>query len=403
MTVPPRSARPLLISTTRSPIGPTAARPRSTSRPGGECPTPLCAMAATATSAADRWPLRRWRAQRPSSSRGYMSAPSPRADILDNVDPLPSLNGLVRTGGRLDVCKALPGCSNSPPPPPVAPVNSSVPVVSGAAQVGQVLSASTGSWSGSPSSYAYRWDRYSSAGGSRASIAGATASTYTLVGGDVGATIRVAVTASNSGGSATASSAQTAVVSGAVAAPATFGKAVVGGRSDTMAADRKRVNAYSVSSSVSVSKLSIYLQPTGTSGQQVLRGVVYADSGGTPGALVGVSNELSFASTQAAGWYDLTLPGGITLSAGRYWIGMLSGGSSSVAGFQWDPVAGARVYNSNSYTSAPSNPFGGVTGSDGGRCPSTPPTRPAEQSRVRSRPPRPRATPPTGVARSAGE
>jgi len=132
-----------------------------------------------------------------------------------------------------------------------------------------------------------------------------------------------------------------------------------------MAADRKRVNAYSVSSSVSVSKLSIYLQPTGTSGQQVLRGVVYADSGGTPGALVGVSNELSFASTQAAGWYDLTLPGGITLSAGRYWIGMLSGGSSSVAGFRWDPVAGARVYNSNSYTSAPSNPFGGVTGSDG--------------------------------------
>jgi len=162
-------------------------------------------------------------------SRGYMSAPSLRADILNNVDPLPSLNGLVRTGGRLDVCKALPGCSNSPPPPPVAPVNSSVPVVSGAAQVGQVLSASTGSWSGSPSSYAYRWDRCSSAGGSCASIAGATASTYTLVGGDVGATIRVAVTASNSGGSATASSAQTAVVSGAVAAPATFGKAVVGG------------------------------------------------------------------------------------------------------------------------------------------------------------------------------
>jgi len=51
-------------------------------------------------------------------SRGYMSAPSLRADILNNVDPLPSLNGLVRTGGRLDVCKALPGCSNSPPPPP---------------------------------------------------------------------------------------------------------------------------------------------------------------------------------------------------------------------------------------------------------------------------------------------
>jgi subtilisin family serine protease len=44
-------------------------------------------------------------------SRGYMSASSLKADILNNVDALPSLSGLVRTGGRLDVCKALPGCT----------------------------------------------------------------------------------------------------------------------------------------------------------------------------------------------------------------------------------------------------------------------------------------------------
>ncbi|MGZ4173315.1 MAG: S8 family serine peptidase [Solirubrobacteraceae bacterium] len=30
--------------------------------------------------------------------------------ILDNVDPIPGMSGLVRTGGRLDVCKAIPGC-----------------------------------------------------------------------------------------------------------------------------------------------------------------------------------------------------------------------------------------------------------------------------------------------------
>ena len=39
-----------------------------------------------------------------------MSATDLKARILDNVDPLPSLTGLVRTGGRLDICKALPGC-----------------------------------------------------------------------------------------------------------------------------------------------------------------------------------------------------------------------------------------------------------------------------------------------------
>jgi len=43
-------------------------------------------------------------------SRGYQSATALKADILNNVDPLPSLSGLIRSGGRLDVCRALPGC-----------------------------------------------------------------------------------------------------------------------------------------------------------------------------------------------------------------------------------------------------------------------------------------------------
>ena len=47
-----------------------------------------------------------------------MSATALKADILDNVDPLPSLSGKVITGGRLDVCKALPGCATQQQPPP---------------------------------------------------------------------------------------------------------------------------------------------------------------------------------------------------------------------------------------------------------------------------------------------
>jgi subtilisin family serine protease len=34
-----------------------------------------------------------------------------KAGILAGVDPLPSLSGLVRTGGRLNLCRALPGCT----------------------------------------------------------------------------------------------------------------------------------------------------------------------------------------------------------------------------------------------------------------------------------------------------
>src|SRR6202035_3951641 len=33
-----------------------------------------------------------------------------KADILEHVDKVPALEGKVITGGRLDVCKAMPGC-----------------------------------------------------------------------------------------------------------------------------------------------------------------------------------------------------------------------------------------------------------------------------------------------------
>lgn len=101
-----------------------------------------------------------------------------------------------------------------PPPPPDSPPSStSPPTASGTAVQGQTLTASTGSWSGStPMSYAYQWQRCNSSGGACAAISGATLATYLVASADVGATMRVSVTASNSVGSATASSAATAVV-----------------------------------------------------------------------------------------------------------------------------------------------------------------------------------------------
>ena len=44
-------------------------------------------------------------------SRQDMSPTALKADILQNVDQLPSLSGLIRTGGRLNICRALPGCT----------------------------------------------------------------------------------------------------------------------------------------------------------------------------------------------------------------------------------------------------------------------------------------------------
>ena len=94
-----------------------------------------------------------------------------------------------------------------------APANPSPPTVSGTAQAGSTLTASSGSWTGTaPIGYAHQWRRCDVAGANCADVSGATGTTYALGSADVGRTIRVRVTGSNASGSANAESAQTGVV-----------------------------------------------------------------------------------------------------------------------------------------------------------------------------------------------
>ncbi len=109
----------------------------------------------------------------------------------------------------------------------IPPSNTTPPSITGTTVDGQTLTASTGAWSGTPPlSYAYQWERCNSSGESCASISGATGSTYTLTDADVGDTLRVTVTASNSGGSASATSAASGVV---LRAPSSTAAPVVSG------------------------------------------------------------------------------------------------------------------------------------------------------------------------------
>jgi hypothetical protein len=79
--------------------------------------------------------------------------------------------------------------------------------------VGEALSTTDGTWTGTtPITYTYQWVHCDSAGASCGNIGGATASSYTIVAGDVGHTIRARVTAANSAGSALQDSAQTGAV-----------------------------------------------------------------------------------------------------------------------------------------------------------------------------------------------
>ena len=88
------------------------------------------------------------------------------------------------------------------------PFSVGLPNISGTAQVGNVLTATPGTWAGNnPISYAYQWQ--SCVGVTCSNIAGATNATYTIVSGDNGKTLLVKVAATNAYGTGNATSAKT--------------------------------------------------------------------------------------------------------------------------------------------------------------------------------------------------
>jgi hypothetical protein len=92
------------------------------------------------------------------------------------------------------------------------PVNTAPPTISGTAQQSQTLTGATGTWAGSPTNFAYQWQRCDPVGLACVNVTNATGPTYGVGAGDAGSGLRLAVTATNAVGSATALSAPTAVV-----------------------------------------------------------------------------------------------------------------------------------------------------------------------------------------------
>jgi len=108
------------------------------------------------------------------------------------------------------------------------PSNTAAPTISGTLAVGQTLTVSNGTWTGSPS-FSYQWQRCSSPT-SCSDITGATDRTYTVAAADNGNALRAQVTATNADGKATATSDRTGIV-GAPAntlQPVILGDAFVG-------------------------------------------------------------------------------------------------------------------------------------------------------------------------------
>ena len=125
--------------------------------------------------------------------------------IIQDTDSVP---GAYVSTGRVNAAKALSALGVGVQGPTLT--LTAPPTVRGQAIVGRVLSGTTGSWQSSPDTptYAYRWQRCWS--GACRAIGGAMASSYTVAPADVGASLKLTVTARVSTLSASASSAATA-------------------------------------------------------------------------------------------------------------------------------------------------------------------------------------------------
>jgi hypothetical protein len=74
------------------------------------------------------------------------------------------------------------------------------------------LTAAPAAWSNPPVSFAYQWQRCDASGAACTAIPGPTGQSYNIAAADAGATLRVAVTATNKVGHAIAASPQTPLV-----------------------------------------------------------------------------------------------------------------------------------------------------------------------------------------------
>ncbi len=142
---------------------------------------------------------------------------------------------------------------------------------------------------------------------------------------------------------------------------ATFGKTTVGASWGTDGNGYKSGCKFTLPEEGRVTKLTGHVRGL-AGGPQVRKGVIYADSAGAPGALKGVTAEVSIAASAAAAWVDLSFATPVDLAAGDYWLGFHTGGNNNASDSAYDTLTDGLQYNFNAYADGATDQFGTSTG-----------------------------------------
>ena len=215
-----------------------------------------------------------------------------------------------------------------------APIDSSPPVISGSAQLGQELSCAPGVWSGDPApSFSYQWLR------DGLSLTGFAGSSYVVQGADEGHTLTCEVTAINSAGKRAATSLGVAVPAGSSSGG---GSSAGAGDAGAGAGDAGGGGIISVGREAIASSLARQLTPTQAGGRisSMLR------HGG-----VGLSFSSYKAGMVTVAWYEVPAgarlarkakPLPVLVAAGSFALGCRSWNVGYQAHARWQGLAQAR-------------------------------------------------------------
>lgn len=228
------------------------------------------------------------------------------------------------------------------------PVNTVAPAVTGGTSIGSTLTCGNGTWTNSPTSYAYQWEADTGAG--YADLTGETASTLDTTGMASGDLVRCKVVASNAyGASAPATSNATTLSSGTLRI---FGADSITGGGGPNSEDRMWASKFVKSNSGAVTAIFANIANVNGVGNNA-RVVAMADSAGVPGTVLWYT--AATAIPASSGDIEFTVPGDVsgTNAAGTYWLGVVTSDFQGQVSFGSSTGTDAVLSNAFSFASPP--------------------------------------------------